>query len=228
MTSLKRGTKWYFIGGLLALTLTVFWAACVPSSTPAPTSIVGSSATPTDTKIPVPMPTMTPNPVTTAPPLPTATPTQTVPKEMVESVIRGQGIAIQVSDVSSFPDFVITQGEVLFIPEEHAEDLVEMAGFDPSKMNYMQKMEYISHALFQLDEPQFAKLAGAAAVIGADGRFPIDIPAGPYFVCLADSLSIDHTAGPPYSVGGCALIDLPNDASLTVTWGEGGLQAGLE
>ena len=216
MTSLKRGTKWYFIGGLLALALTVCWAACVPSSTPAPTSIVGSSATPTDTTVPFPMPTMTPKPVTTAPPMPASTPSQTEPKEMIKSSIGGQGIAIHLSDVGTIPDFVNTQGEVLFIPEEHAEDLAEMVDFDPSKMSY------ISHALFQLDESQFAKLAGAAAVIGADGRFPLDISAGPYFVCLAASLSNDHTAGPPYSVGGCALIDLPNDASLTVTWGEGG------
>ena len=177
---------------------------------------------------------MTPKPVTTAPPSPTSTPAQTEPKEMIKSSIGGQGIAIHLSDVSTIPDFVITQGEVLFIPEEHAEDLAEKAGFDPSKIsymskwNYIQKMEYMSHALFQLDESQFAKLSGAAAVIGADGPFPLNIPAGPYFVCLADSLSIDHTGGPPYSVGGCGLIDLPNGASLTVTWGEGGLQAGLE
>ena len=154
MTSLKRATKWYLISGLLALTLMICWTACVSSTpTSTPTQTVPTS-TPTQT-----MPTSTPTHA-----VPTSTPTQTVPKEMVESVIRGQGIAIQVSDVSSFPDFVITQGEVLFIPEEHAEDLVEMAGFDPSKMNYMQKMEYISHALFQLDEPQFS---GATQILAA-------------------------------------------------------------
>ncbi len=202
--SLGQPPKWYFIGGLLALALTICWVACSNSSTPLPTA------------------TMTPSPVPTVPPMPRATPTQTEPKETVERSIRGQGLVIHVSDVSTIPDFVITQGEVLFIPEEHAEYLVETANIDPSKMNYM------SHAYFQLDESQFAKLAGAAAVIGADGRFPLDIPAGPYFVCVADSLSIDPTAGPPYSVGGCGLIDLPNGASLTVTLGEGGVRPILQ
>ena len=155
----------------------------------------------------------------TAPPRPT--PQQTARKETVENGIRGQGLAFYQSDVMTMPDSVYTFGEVLFIPEEHAEDLAETADFDPSKMNYM------SHAFFQVDEFRLAQLAGAAAVIGAGGRFPLDIPAGHYFVCLADIFP-GHTAGPPYSVVGCALIDLPNDASLTVSWGEGGVQASLD
>ncbi len=144
-----------------------------------------------------------------------------MPKEMVESSIGGQGIAIYLSDVSTFPDSVLTHGEVLFIPEEHAEDLAEAAGFDPSRMIHM------THTYFQVDESQLAKLAGTAAVIGAEGRFPIDIPAGRYFVCLADIFPL-HTAGPPYTVVGCGVIDLSNDASLTVSWGEGGAQVTLE
>ena len=62
---------------------------------------------------------------------------------------------------------------------------------------------------------------GAVAVIGPGGRFPLDIPAGHYYVCLADTFS-SHTAGPPYSVVGCAVIGLPHKASLTVSWGEAG------
>ena len=186
MTSLKRATKWYFFGGLLALTLMICWTACV-SSTPTPTS---------------------------TPPLPTSTPTQTVPKEMVESVIPGQGMAISKDD-TGLPDEVLTPGEVLFIPEEHAEDLAEAVNLDPANIHLL------GRGGFKLDEFQLAELAGTAAVIGADGRFPIDVPAGPYFVCIADIFR-GHTAGPPYSVVGCSVIELPNDASLTVSWGEAG------
>ncbi len=218
--SLGQPPKWYFIGGLLALALTICWVACGASPTVAPTSTDGPSPTPTDTPTPLPLLTMTPTPVATVPPLPTSTPTQTVPKEMVESVIRGQGMAINKDD-TGFPDWAMEKGEVLFIPEEHAEDLAEAAGFDPSRMIRM------THTLFQVDESQLAMLAGTAAVIGAEGRFPIDIPAGRYFVCLADIFPL-HTAGPPYTVVGCGVIDLSNDASLTVSWGEGGVQPTLE
>ena len=228
MTLAVSQMRRYFIACLLALTATISWGACGPSSTPFATSTpatnyaVMSTATPTLAPIyaatstatpkPLPMPTMA------ASPRPTRR--QTKSKETVKGGIRGQGLAISKSDVMTMPDSVLTAGEVLFIPEEHAEDLAETVDFDPSKMSYM------GHALFQLNEFRLSKLAGAAAVIGADGRFPLDIPAGRYFVCLADIFS-GHTAGPPYTVVGCAVIDLPNDASLTVSWGEGGVQAGL-
>ncbi len=214
MASLKRGTKWYFIGGLLALELTISWFACVPSSAPAPTSTVVSSPTPTVTPTTLPTTTMTPKPVTTTPPMPTSTPAQTEPKEMIKSSIGGQGIAI-FKDDTGLPDWVMEKGEVLFIPEEHAEDLAEAANLDPADINRAWR------GWFQLDEFQLAELAGTAAVIGADGRFPIDVPAGPYFICIAD-IYIGHTAGPPYTILACDVIELPNDASLTVSWGKRG------
>ena len=192
MTSIKKATKSYLIGRLLALTLMICLTACV-SSTPAPTS---------------------------TPPLPTSPPTQTVPKGLVESVIPGQGMAISKDD-TGLPDEVLTPGEVLFIPEEHAEDLAEAVNLDPANIHLL------GRGWFQLDEFQLAKLAGTASVIGADGRFPIEVPAGPYFVCIAD-IFYDHTAGPPYSVVGCLVVDLPNDASLTVSWGEAGFLVHLE
>lgn len=131
------------------------------------------------------------------------------------------GLAVSKSDVSGLPDSMLTAGEVLFFPEERAADLAETAGFDPLDIDGMR------HAFFQLSEPRLVELAGTAAVIGASGRFPLDIPAGQYVVCLADSF-VDHTAGPPYSVVGCDLVDLPNDASLTVSFGEGGVEAALD
>lgn len=136
--------------------------------------------------------------------------------------IGGQGLAISKSDVSGLADSALTAGEVLFIPEEHAAGLAETAGFDPSDTGGMR------HATFQLDESQLAELAGTAAVIGADGRFPLQVAPARYLVCLADSF-VDHTAGPPYSVVGCDLpVDIPEGASLTVTFGEGGVEASLD
>ncbi|MDA1127749.1 MAG: hypothetical protein O2913_03490 [Chloroflexi bacterium] len=139
---------------------------------------------------------------------------------MVNSV-TGQGLAVSKSDVSELPDSVLTFGEVLFVPQEHAVDLAEAADFDPPGIDGMR------HAFFQLDQSQFAKLNGAAVVIGTDGRFPLDIPAGQYFVCLANSF-VGHTSGPPYSVVGCSVIDLPKNTSLTVSFGEGGVEVTVD
>ena len=215
MTLTKGNMRWYYIACLLVPVATICVVACV---TTAPPFTVPATLTPASATQP---------PVTG---LPTAgvsgAPTHSlVTKETTvtpgQGGIRGHGQAIHKSDVSTFPDSVMTDGEVLFIPEEHAADLAETPDFDPSKMNYM------GHAYFQLDESQLAELDGAAAVIGADGRFPLDIPAGDYFVCLAD-IFVGHTAGPPYSVVGCQVIDLPSEASLTVSWGEGGVEATLD
>ena len=130
-------------------------------------------------------------------------------------------MAVSKSDVSDIPDSVLTVGVVLFVPQEHAADLAETGDFDLSDFDGMR------HAFFQLDESRLAKLEGSTAVIGADGLFPIDIPDGHYFVCLADTFA-GHTAGPPYSVVGCDVIDLANDASLTVSFGEAGVEATLD
>ena len=101
---------------------------------------------------------------------------------------------------------------------ERGEDLAEMTDFDQSKMNHL------PFSRFQLDESQFAKLEVRAAVIGAEGRFPLDIPAGLYFVCLADAFprpTTGATPGPPYMVAGCDAIGLAKDASLTMVFSEG-------
>ena len=210
------------IVGLLAPNFVICLIACSTLSTPIPTSTplpIETSTPATKTSTPADTPTPWPTPTMTSPP--GITPQQTEPKETVEIAIRRQGLAISKSDVSDMPDSVLTVGEVLFVPEEHAADLAETAGFDPSDIDGMR------HAFFQLDESRLAKLDGAAAVIGADGLFPLDIPDGHYFVCLADSF-VDHTAGPPYSVVGCDVIDLANDASLTVSFGEAGVEATLD
>lgn len=100
MTSLKRETKWYLIGGLLALVFTICWAGCSTSSTPipiptteptltlvplAPTPIPISTAQPTLTPTSTPSPTLTLarastteptlTPTLTPSPIPTHTPT---------------------------------------------------------------------------------------------------------------------------------------------------------
>ena len=81
MPSLKRATKCYFIGGLLALAFTIFLAGCSTSSTPAPIptterTLVLEPATPSP--IPTTQPTLVTEPATPSPtpsPIPTPTPT---------------------------------------------------------------------------------------------------------------------------------------------------------
>ncbi len=135
--------------------------------------------------------------------------------------VPGRGQAVNKSDVSGLTDSVLSSGEVLFVPEDRATDLAGTAGFDPSDIDGMR------HAFFELDESRLAELAGGAAAIGSDGSFPLDLPAGRYLVCLADTF-VDHTSGPPYAVVGCDVIDLSTGASLTVSFGEGGVEATLD
>ena len=139
MTLAVSQMRRYFIACLLALTATISWGACGPSSTPFATSTpatnyaVMSTATPTLAPIYAATSTATPKPLPTptmaASPRPTRR--QTKSKETVKGGIRGQGLAISKSDVMTMPDSVLTAGEVLFIPEEHAEDLAETVDFDP-------------------------------------------------------------------------------------------------
>ena len=194
---------------LVALGVTLILAACVDSSN--------------DAIVPAPdAPPVTGEPSTSVSSVPiTGSATEGTAGTPGAGGVPGKGLAVTKSDVNGLSDSVLTAGEVLFIPEERAADMAGAASFDPSDIDSMR------HAFFQLDGSRLAELAGAAAVIGADGRFPFDIPAGRYLVCLADSF-VDHTAGPPYSVVGCDVIDLPGGASLTVSFGEGGVEAILD
>ena len=120
------------IVGLLAPNFVICLIACSTLSTPIPTSTplpIETSTPATKTSTPADTPTPWPTPTMTSPP--GITPQQTEPKETVEIAIRRQGLAISKSDVSDMPDSVLTVGEVLFVPEEHAADLAETAGFDP-------------------------------------------------------------------------------------------------
>ena len=207
MQSAKRA----ILGGLLVPIIVIGLVGCGTSATP------DTAPTPSSTE-PVPP---SPLPTASVTPPPGITPQQTESKEKVEIGIRRQGLAVSKSDVSDIPDSELTAGEVVFVPEEQAVGLADTAGFDRSDIEGMR------HALFRLDESRLADLDGAAAAIGADGRFVFDIPNGRYFVCLADSFA-DHTTGPPYMVVGCDVIDLVNDAPLTVSFGEAGVEATLQ
>lgn len=66
MTSLIKKKRWYFVGGLFALVLTIVLVACGSSSTSIPTSLPTFSPislpTPTPTSSPIPITTPTPTP----------------------------------------------------------------------------------------------------------------------------------------------------------------------
>lgn len=70
-------------------------------------------------------------------------------------------------------------------------------------------------------------MEGTATPLDGSGRFPVDVAAGRYLVCLADVFP-DHSPGPAYSVVGCDHIDLPEVPRLLVSFGEGGVEAALE
>lgn len=133
-----------------------------------------------------------------------------------------QGVAVSRSDVGDQPERPLAAGSVLFFPEDRAGDVAAAAGLGQEEAGSMQ------HASFALQAGRLGELAGVVAPIGTDGRFPVpaEVASGRHLVCLADSFA-DHAPGPPFQVVGCALVDVPDRAVLTVAFGEGGVEASL-
>lgn len=132
----------------------------------------------------------------------------------------GSGVALSRSDVGGVPNSALTSGTVLFVPSARATDVATMAGVEPGSA------AELAHASFALDEAATSALGAIAVAIGGDGRFPVTVADGRYLVCLAD-IFVDHVAGSPYSVVGCAEVALPTDpaSGLSVSFGEGGVEA---
>lgn len=142
----------------------------------------------------------------------TAVTTSTVPIE------PGRGRAISVSDVSGIPDSLVTSGSVLFVEQARTGELAALSGVDLSDANASR------HARFSVDADNLAALGAVAVPLDDKGRFPIDVGAGSYLVCLADTFPGD-SPGPPYSVVGCDRAELASDAGLELSFGEGGVEA---
>lgn len=132
------------------------------------------------------------------------------------------GLVFSRSDVSGVPDSPLVSGTVLFVPQERAADVAAMAGMS------LGDVSRLAHASFVMDQTNASTLGAIAVNIDVSGRFPVSVPAGRYVVCLADVFA-DHTAGPPYSVVGCAEVPLPaaSVAGLSVSFGEGGVEVRL-
>jgi hypothetical protein len=114
-------------------------------------------------------------------------------------------------------EIALPRGAVLFVPAAQEAALGQTGNFDPSDPSAM------TRASFELTAERLQALGGSAATI-TDGRFPLNGTGGNYVVCLADSFA-DHTPGPPYSVVGCARVNVAEGASITVSFGEAGVQA---
>lgn len=132
-----------------------------------------------------------------------------------------EGRAVSVRDVSGLEGSAFTAGSVVFVREDRAGAVAAMARAGSAEPGALR------HAGFSLDEASLAELEGTATPLNGSGRFPIDVAAGRYLVCLADVFP-DHSPGPPYSVVGCDHIDLPGAAVLVVSFAEGGVEAALE
>jgi hypothetical protein len=129
------------------------------------------------------------------------------------------GRAISKSDVADLADSAIERGDVLFVPVAQAAGLADRAGVGATGD--------LTYAFFDLDARQLAGLDGASTAIDEQGNFAVPVSAGNYMICLANIFA-DQTAGPPYSVVGCASADLSADGVLTVSHGEGGVEATLD
>jgi hypothetical protein len=134
---------------------------------------------------------------------------------------RAKGRTVSVSDVSGVEGSAFTAGSVVFVPEDQAGAVAAMAGVGSAEPAALR------HAGFSFDEAALADLEGTATALDGSGRFPVDVAAGRYLVCLADVFP-DHSPGPPYSAVGCDHIDLPEAAALVVSFGEGGVEAAVE
>lgn len=201
---------------LAVVAVTLILAGCGDSSTEAPVptfdvSVASGSQSPDTTELST---TVSSVPVT-------GSATEGTAVTPSEGGVPLRGRAVNKSDVSGLADSVLTSGDVLFVPEDRAADLAREVGLDLSDIDGTR------HAFFELAGSRLADLTGVAAAIGADGSFSLDIPAARYLVCLAD-IFVDHTSGPPYTVVGCDVVDVATSASLTVSFGEGGVEATLE
>lgn len=137
------------------------------------------------------------------------------------------GRAISKSDVTDLPDSILTHGEVLLIPEYRFVDLVTIANFEQKDIDILQYSLY--YKSFQIEKTNLSELSGSALTIGKDGRFPLTVKENSYLICLANIFP-GHSVGAPYSVVGCDFVDLSDLAenlSLTVSFGEGGVEAVL-
>ena len=80
---------------------------------------------------------------------------------------------------------------------------------------------------FQVTGDSLAR-AGAVTLDIRDGEFAIEPTAGTYVACLAGTDPGD-TPGPPYSVVGCAAVEMRDaGGTLVISHGEGGVTATFE
>jgi len=132
--------------------------------------------------------------------------------------IGRMGRVVTQDDVGPAKESALTKGAVLFVPEERLADLAQGGRFNPADTNAL------PHATFELEAARLAALGGTAVSVGTDGGFPLTVSPGKQIVCLADIFA-DHVQGPPYSVVGCTRLEVPGTGSVTVAFGEGGVQA---
>lgn len=132
--------------------------------------------------------------------------------------IRVEGIATAESDVSTLLSSRFRSGEVLFIPvyqERVFADIVRLDDVNQPQVNRIS---------VGLEEEDLSALKGHVATINSRGQFAVELPAGPYLVCLAD-VFVDHAPGPPFTLVGCSSVELTRDSEVTVSFGEGGVYA---
>lgn len=133
---------------------------------------------------------------------------------LVSGAAPGVGVAVSKSDVSGIDDSRLVAGTVLFVPAAGFEALSDIVALDPAGLPY---------ANFTVGEEELGRLAAFAVPVSEAGEFRTPAEAGAYVVCLADVFP-DHTRGAPYAVVGCATVELAANASLTVSFGEGGVE----
>jgi hypothetical protein len=122
-----------------------------------------------------------------------------------------RGTAVAVSDVVGDPASAITDGWVMAVPEPALEGLLAATDQAPPKDL---DLPYWSPTLpaIAVDE------AGAAVVeVGPNGAFVLQVPAGPYLVCLLER-------DDPVVPFGCHRAHLDPAVTFRVTAGEGGVR----
>lgn len=128
------------------------------------------------------------------------------------------GVALAVTDTNDVPSSAFTRGAVVLVPADAVTSLGRLGGFRP------EDREAAVRASFALSASQIGPLGATVARIGESGRFRADVAAGDYVVCLADVFA-GQVPAPAYSVVGCAPTQLAAGArTLTVGFGEAGVE----
>jgi len=125
---------------------------------------------------------------------------ESVNKQSISGLV---GQILAASDVSGIPDTPLPDQVILAFPEQATSEILGV-GASLSESD----LRFLKADITDRDQNLFM------AISGPDGRYQLELPAGRYIVCLAESQS---AAGAfPVSTRGCGRVTIPENIVVTL------------